>query len=98
MSTRANIKRVLLRLIRITVIVLPDVNPLLMLLMATHEPEPTGSKPARGRIPETAPGWGTPPRYSAEQLFAGARQLIIVHGEREYCLRLTATNKLILTA
>lgn len=39
-----------------------------------------------------------PPRYRAEALFAGARQLIIVHGEREYCLRLTATNKLILTA
>jgi hemin uptake protein HemP len=39
-----------------------------------------------------------PPRYRSEALFAGARQLIIVHGEREYCLRLTATNKLILTA
>ncbi len=38
------------------------------------------------------------PCYRAEALFAGARQLIIVHGEREYCLRLTATNKLILTA
>lgn len=39
-----------------------------------------------------------PPRYSSEQLFAGARQLVIVHGRREYSLRLTATNKLILTA
>ena len=39
-----------------------------------------------------------PPRYSSEQLFAGARQLVIVHGGREYNLRLTATNKLILTA
>lgn len=38
------------------------------------------------------------PRYSSEQLFAGARQLVIVHGGREYSLRLTATNKLILTA
>jgi hemin uptake protein HemP len=33
-----------------------------------------------------------------EQLFAGARQLVIVHGDREYRLRLTAANKLILTA
>jgi hemin uptake protein HemP len=39
-----------------------------------------------------------PPRYRVEELFAGARQLVIVHGEREYCLRLTSANKLILTA
>lgn len=39
-----------------------------------------------------------PPRYTTEQLFAGMRQLVIVHGGREYSLRLTATNKLILTA
>jgi hemin uptake protein HemP len=47
---------------------------------------------------ETATDPATPPRYRAEALFAGARQLIIVHGGREYCLRLTAANKLILTA
>lgn len=47
---------------------------------------------------KTAPASVTPPRYEAESLFAGARQLVIVHGEREYRLRLTATNKLILTA
>lgn len=39
-----------------------------------------------------------PLRYTTEQLFAGARHVVIVHGGREYSLRLTATNKLILTA
>jgi hemin uptake protein HemP len=39
-----------------------------------------------------------PKRYSSESLFGGARQVIIQHGEREYCLRVTAANKLILTA
>jgi hemin uptake protein HemP len=39
-----------------------------------------------------------PPRYTTEQLFAGMRHVVIVHGGREYSLRLTATNKLILTA
>jgi hemin uptake protein HemP len=38
------------------------------------------------------------PRYHSEQLFAGARQIAIVHAGREYSLRLTAANKLILTA
>jgi hemin uptake protein HemP len=39
-----------------------------------------------------------PPRYTSEQLFGGMRHVVIVHGTREYSLRLTATNKLILTA
>lgn len=41
---------------------------------------------------------GAPPRYTSEQLFDGMRHVVIVHGTREYSLRLTATNKLILTA
>jgi hemin uptake protein HemP len=39
-----------------------------------------------------------PRRYRSEYLLADARQVIIQHGEREYCLRVTAANKLILTA
>lgn len=38
------------------------------------------------------------PRYDSEQLFAGSRRVAIVHAGREYSLRLTAANKLILTA
>ncbi|MBC7162082.1 hemin uptake protein HemP [Immundisolibacter sp.] len=41
---------------------------------------------------------GAPPRYTSEQLFVGMRHVVIVHGTREYSLRLTAANKLILTA
>jgi hemin uptake protein HemP len=61
--------------------------------MSTRPPEP------RDTLSEQpTPAAPTTPRYAAEQLFAGARQVIIVHGGREYCLRLTAANKLILTA
>lgn len=58
-------------------------------------PRPRGNNLPTGA---TDPGHAAPPRYRAEELFAGARQLVIVHGEREYCLRLTSANKLILTA
>ncbi|WP_240032005.1 hemin uptake protein HemP [Pseudomethylobacillus aquaticus] len=37
------------------------------------------------------------PRYTSEQLFAGARELIIQHAGAEYRLRLTSQGKLILT-
>lgn len=72
--------------------------------MPTRRPEPphsgplgSGSEPERSRPGQNALA-GALPRYTAEQLFAGARQLVIVHGDREYRLRLTAANKLILTA
>jgi len=58
--------------------------------MNDNEPTQAPSHAARGDQ--------APPRYNSEQLFAGARQLVIVHRGREYSLRLTATNKLILTA
>ncbi|MCD6706500.1 MAG: hemin uptake protein HemP [Thiobacillus sp.] len=38
------------------------------------------------------------PRFRSEDLFAGGKVVVIVHAEREYLLRLTASNKLILTA
>lgn len=37
-------------------------------------------------------------RLDARELFAGARQVEIRHGDRTYRLRLTASGKLILTA
>lgn len=37
-------------------------------------------------------------RLRSEELFAQSKQVVIEHAGREYCLRLTAGNKLILTA
>lgn len=39
-----------------------------------------------------------PPRYQSQELFLNGRVVIILHDRREYQLRLTSTNKLILTA
>ena len=68
--------------------------------MTKRPPYPTAMNDSDPSAEEThaARAERAPPRYSSEQLFAGARQLVIVHGDREYNLRLTATNKLILTA
>jgi hemin uptake protein HemP len=68
--------------------------------MTKRPPYPTAMNDSDPSAEEThaARAERAPPRYSSEQLFAGARQLVIVHGDREYSLRLTATNKLILTA
>lgn len=58
-------------------------------------------RPAAQRERQSAtelPGTDPVPRYDSEQLFAGSRRVAIVHAGREYSLRLTATNKLILTA
>lgn len=38
------------------------------------------------------------PRVDSTALFAGRRELVIVHEGREYSLRLTKNRKLILTA
>lgn len=65
--------------------------------MATRPPRP--DHPTPDPLPGTsASAAGSVPRYHSEQLFAGARQIAIVHAGREYSLRLTAANKLILTA
>lgn len=53
--------------------------------MATDQPTPTPAKPAC-------------PTYRSEDLFAQAKVVVIVHGGREYRLRITRANKLILTA
>lgn len=38
------------------------------------------------------------PRFNSEELFAGGKVVVIVHAGREYQLRVTSGNKLILTA
>lgn len=43
----------------------------------------------------TKPGY---PTYRSEALFGHAKVVVIVHGGREYQLRITSANKLILTA
>ena len=43
------------------------------------------------------PGQTEPDKVSSGELLAGRRQLIIQHGSVQYRLRLTASNKLILT-
>ena len=46
-----------------------------------------------------ASGEGTPPpTYPSEALFQGGKVVLILHGGREYWLRITNANKLILTA
>lgn len=39
-----------------------------------------------------------PPYFNSEELFAGGKVVVIVHAGREYQLRVTSGNKLILTA
>jgi hemin uptake protein HemP len=48
------------------------------------------------RSPEPSPG--RPPAIDSAALFAGAHEIIIRHGGREYRLRRTRLDKLILTA
>jgi hemin uptake protein HemP len=52
----------------------------------------SGPEPARHAEPASRP-----PVVSSEQLFGAAREVIIKHGEEEYRLRITRTDKLILT-
>lgn len=46
---------------------------------------------------EKHPSPATPRRIPSEELLAGRREIVIVHGEVEYRLRVTAQEKLILT-
>ncbi len=41
---------------------------------------------------------GQLPTYPSEALFRGGKVVLILHGGREYWLRITNANKLILTA
>lgn len=57
--------------------------------MTVDSPAPPPAKPVEE---------ATHPAYRSEDLFQGGKVLLIVHEGREYWLRITGTNKLILTA
>ena len=48
--------------------------------------------------PTSASAAAAPPRIDSASLLGRSRELIIVHGSREYRLRITQNGKLILTA
>ncbi len=58
--------------------------------MIPTPPRPPTPRPEEGITREQR-------RIAVEELFAGARELRIVHGEEEYRLSLTRNGKLILT-
>ena len=65
--------------------------------------EPTGSScdASPRRSGEAAAGASAdqrPRRVSSSELLGGAAELVILHGQREYRLRVTSNGKLILTA
>ncbi|MFQ5535676.1 MAG: hemin uptake protein HemP [Sphingomonadales bacterium] len=51
----------------------------------------------RPPAPEAQPPPKQTPRISSQDLLAGGREIVIVHGDVEYRLRLTSQDKLILT-
>lgn len=54
------------------------------------------TSPARGGDKKPADEKRPIPLISSQELFAGHREIIIQHGQEQYRLRLTSTNKLIL--
>lgn len=55
--------------------------------------------PDRSTPPPAKPsGEAPPPAFRSEDLFQGGKVILIVHQGREYALRITGANKLILTA
>lgn len=55
-------------------------------------------KPRTPPAPPAKPVETPPPTYPSEALFQGGKVVLILHGGREYWLRITSANKLILTA
>ncbi|MCC7080489.1 MAG: hemin uptake protein HemP [Burkholderiales bacterium] len=72
--------------------------------MPPGSPDPSRPESLGGSGPNTsspAPAQGARPalrRVASAELFGDAAELVIVHGEREYRLRVTSNGKLILTA
>ncbi len=52
----------------------------------------------REQDPMPAPAAPAPRRISSRELFDGAREIVIEHGDRLYRMRITQNGKLILTA
>ncbi len=48
--------------------------------------------------PPVRDGDASPATYTSQALFQGGKVVLILHGGREYWLRITHANKLILTA
>ena len=68
-----------------------------MSLQRAPSPRPVQRDAAK---PAAPPATALPPpgvRLAAEQLFAGQRELVILHRGEEYRLRITRQDKLILT-
>lgn len=59
-------------------------------------PADPASSPAEP-TPEPSPAPNEPRVITTDELFAGAREIWIQHGEQQYRLRITAAGKLILT-
>lgn len=55
------------------------------------------SRPQRPEQPEEEADRGAPLTISSDALLAGRRQIVIQHGDEQYRLLLTRSNKLILT-
>lgn len=60
-------------------------------MLTDQPPEAPQDNPGTPRI-------AAPPRLDSSALFGASRELIIVHNGREYRLRMTQNEKLILTA
>jgi hemin uptake protein HemP len=67
---------------------------IIRVLMDDDKPEDARRIPARERVHDSA----APRRVDSRALFAGGRELVIVHDGRNYHLRITQNGKLILTA
>ncbi len=50
------------------------------------------------QVPAATPATPEPRKISSRELFSGAREIIIEHGDRLYRMRITQNGKLILTA
>ena len=59
-----------------------------------NEQQPREQHPAPASTPTTP----APRKISSRELFNGAREIVIEHGDRLYRMRITQNGKLILTA
>jgi len=60
-------------------------------------PDLEAAEPRDDGAPAAAPGPAGPRRVESAALFQRAREVVIVHGAQEYRLRITKSDKLILT-
>jgi len=74
--------------------------------LSTAIDAPMQTMTSNQRTPQSAPAALAPAsandaaraRLTTEELFAGAREIVLVHNGREYRLRITQQGKLLLTA